>query len=425
MAVDILVVGGGGREHAILWKLKQSPRAGKLYCAPGNGGTAAIAENVAIDPEDVEALTRFVEEKNIGLTVVGPENPLGAGIVDHFNSKRLRIWGPTKAAARIESSKAFTKELMNEKNIPTASHRAFTDYEEALAYVREKGAPIVVKADGFAVGKGVVVCQTIAEAEGALKKMMVEKIFKESGATVVIEEFLEGPEITVQAFCDGTSYKLLPTTQDHKRVFDGDKGGNTGGMGAVGPLPWVTSDMLRDIEMSVIRPMLDALRERGTPYVGCLYAGLMITKDGPKVIEFNARFGDPECEVYMRLLRSDILDVFEASIEGRLADLDIEWNPGAACCVMIASRGYPETSEKGVPITGIEDANKMDEVTIFNMFTNHSGDTLVTNGGRVLGVSATGTSLKEALERAYEAIGKIHFDGMHFRRDIGAKSLGM
>ena len=407
----------------MLWKLKQSPRVGKLYIAPGNGGTGALAENVPVEVMELEKLAQFAKEKNIGLTLVGPENPLGGGVVDLFKSRGLRIWGPSQAAARIEASKSFAKQLMAEKAIPTAEYRSFTEYEQALAYVREKGAPIVVKADGLAVGKGVIVCQSFAEAEDALKKMMVDKIFNESGAEVVIEEFLVGQEITVQAFCDGTSYRMLPPTQDHKQIFDGDRGSNTGGMGVIGPLPWVTAEMMQTIETKIIQPMLETLRERGTPYVGCLYAGLMMTKSGPKVIEFNARFGDPECEVYMRLLKSDLLDILEASVDGMLASLPIEWHPGFASCVMLASRGYPETSEKEIPITGIAEAGEIEGVVVFNMATVLEGGDLKTAGGRVLGVSAVGDSLKGALDRAYTAINRIHFDGMQFRRDIGAKAL--
>jgi len=422
MATDVLIVGGGGREHALAWKLKQSPRIGKLYIAPGNGGTLSLGENVPIEAMNFDGLAKFAKEKNIGLTVVGPDDPLVGGIVDVFKSHNLRVWGPTKAAAQIEGSKAFSKQLMRDGGIPTADFKVCTEYDEALRYAHECGAPVVIKASGLALGKGVYVCETFEEIDRALKEIMVDRIFQDSGSKVVIEEFLDGPEISVHAVSDGNTYKMFPLTQDHKRALDNDQGKNTGGMGAIGPLPFVNDAQAADIEARIVKPTFDALKGEGISFSGLLYPGLKMSSQGIKVLEYNARFGDPECQVYMRLLKTDILDIFDACVDGKLEQQPIEWNSGFAVNIVIASGGYPDAYKKGLPITGIEDAEKLPGVIVFHAGTTFDGK-LKTSGGRVLGVSAVGDTLQDALDRAYEAVGKIHFEGMHFRRDIGAKAL--
>jgi phosphoribosylamine--glycine ligase len=424
--MDVLIVGSGGREHALAWKLKQSPRIGKLYVAPGNGGTAGIAENVPIEAMDFQKLAAFAAEKKIGLTIVGPDDPLAGGIVDAFQNHGLRVWGPKKEAAQIESSKAFAKEFMREGHIPTAEFKIFTSAPQAVAYVRTLNAPIVVKASGLALGKGVYVCNTIPEAEAAVDEIMVQRVHKDAGNEVVIEEFLRGEEISIHALTNGSDHILFPPSQDHKRAQDGDKGPNTGGMGVIVPLPWVTGEMMAKIENSIVTPSFETFKKRGIDFRGLLYPGLMMTVDGPKVLEYNARFGDPETQAYMRLLKSDMLDLFEASTDGDLAPLknSIEWTRGFAVNIVVASGGYPEKYEKGFPITGIEEAEKVEGVVVFHAGTKMEGGQLVTAGGRVLGVSALGGTLKTALDRAYTAINRIHFDGMYFRRDIGSKALG-
>ena len=423
MATDVLIVGGGGREHALAWKLKQSPSIGKLYIAPGNGGTRLVGENVPIEAIDFENLAKFAEERKIALTVIGPDNPLAEGIVDLFRLRGLRVWGPTKAAAHIEGSKAFAKNLMREAGVPTAEFEIFSNHDDALAYVRELGAPIVIKASGLSLGKGVYVCMTLAEAESALEEIMVQHVFKKSGDEVVIEEYLDGQEISIHALADGKDFVLFPPSQDHKQVGENDTGKNTGGMGAIAPVPWVGAEALKDIETRVVRPTLGALAEHGAPFSGILYPGLKMSSQGPKVLEFNARFGDPECQVYMRLLKTDLLDILEASADGKLAGTKIEWNTGFAVNIVLASGGYPDAYKKGFPVTGIEGADKVPGVVIFHAGIAIQGGNLVTSGGRVLGVSAVGDTLKIALDRAYEAVELINFEGKYFRRDIGAKAL--
>ena len=422
MAEDVLVIGTYPREHAIAWKLKQSPRVGKGYVAPGNGGTGNVAENAPIGVMEFEKLAEFAIEKKISLTVVGPENPLGEGIVDYFQGRGLRIWGPTKAAAQIESSKAFSKQLMADAGIPTAEFKVFMKHAEALAYVREKGAPIVIKVDGMVFGKGAYVCMTMDEAEDALKEIMLDNVHKTS-SKVVIEEFLDGQEISIHTISDGKTSVIFPTSQDHKTIGENDTGKMTGGMGVVAPMSWVSKEELADIDARIVRPTLKALVGKGSPLVGMLYPGLKMTSKGPKVLEFNARFGCPEAEVYMRLMKSDVFELFNACIDGTLTEFNMEWNPGFAATVIIASGGYPDEYKKGLPITGIEEAEKIPGVVVFHAGTRQANEQLVTDGGRVLSVSAVGKTLKEALDKAYEAVGKIHFEGIYFRRDIGAKAL--
>jgi len=422
MNTNVLVIGGGGREHALAWKLSQSCRLGKLFVAPGNGGTCQIAQNVAINAGDIPSLVQFVRDNQIDLTVVGPDEPLAFGIVDAFKVCGLRIFGPTQAAAKIESSKVFAKKIMEEANIPTAKFQVFDSYCKALKYVRSRGAPIVVKASGLALGKGVYVCKTIEQAESALQEIMLKSVHKEAGKEVVIEEFLEGQEISIHAFCDGQTHVLLPPAQDHKPIYDGDEGKNTGGMGTIAPLPWVNASVLKEIDCQIVAPTLKKLAEQGREFSGLLYPGLKMTKSGPKVLEFNARFGDPETQSYMRLLKTDILDILEACVDGRLSQITIEWQTGFAVCIIIASQGYPDEYKKGYLIRGIEQANQVQGVVVFHAGTSLGLD-LKTAGGRVLGVTAIGDTLRQALDRAYEAVHRIEFEGKQYRNDIGTKSL--
>ncbi len=420
----ILIIGSGGREHALAWKLKQSPRVGKIFVAPGNAGTAELGENVNIKPTDILALADWAQKNKIDFTVVGPDDSLALGIVDEFQKRDLKIWGPSKQAAQIEASKAFAKKLMKDNNIPTAEYQTFSDYHQALKYLENKGAPIVIKASGLALGKGVSVCQTLDEAKKFLQDVMVNKIFGDAGNEVVIEEFLQGPEFSIHAFSDGKTFQLLPPSQDHKPVFNEGKGPNTGGMGTIAPLPWVDQKLMDEVSSTIVKPALDGLKNLDSPFVGLLYPGLMLTKDGPKVIEFNSRFGDPETQSYMRLLDSDLFDILEACVNGNLADIKIEWAKKYACCIVLASGGYPGNYEKGLPITGIDEAEKMDDVVVFHAGTKTSDDgKLLTNGGRILGVTAVADDLQSALNKAYEAVKLIKFEGMHYRTDIGLKSL--
>jgi len=424
MISNVLIIGSGGREHALAWKLAQSPRIGKLYVAHGNGGTRDIAENIAIEATDAKGLARFAEKNSINLTVVGPDDPLALGVVDVFQSHGLRIFGPTRAAAQIEASKAFAKRLMRDSNIPTAPFRIFRKHESALEYVRKHGAPIVVKASGLALGKGAYPCKTLAKAEKALAEIMLERAYKQAGDEVIVEEFLNGQEVSIHALCDGKTSILLPTAQDHKPIFDGDKGKNTGGMGTIAPVPWVTDQTLRKVNEQIVRPTLQALAKKGKPFTGCLYPGLKMTDEGPKVLEYNTRFGDPETQSYMRLLKTDLLDVLDACVDGKLADLAVEWNSGFAVCVVLASGGYPGKYKKEILISGIAEAEKIPSVVVFHAGTMCS-DQLRTSGGRVLGVTAVGKTLQEALDRAYEAVRQIKFNGMQYRKDIGAKAIAM
>jgi phosphoribosylamine--glycine ligase len=425
MRLDVLIIGSGGREHALGWKLAQSPRIGKLYFAPGNGGTKALGENVAIPVNALERMAQFAQERSIDLTIVGPDDPLALGMVDVFKSRGLRVFGPSKRAAQIEASKAFAKQLMLESGVPTAEFAVFADYKQALKYVREKGAPIVIKASGLSLGKGVHVCTALTEAEEVLKQILVDKIHGEAGNQVVIEEFLDGAEISIHAISDGNHYKMMPSSQDHKRVGDSDTGPMTGGMGAIAPVPWMESEMMRLIEDSVVKPALEALAYRGYAFEGVLYPGLKITNKGPKVLEFNARWGDPEAQVYMRLLKSDALDLFEACVDGKLKSFKLEWHQGYAVNIVLVSQGYPDQYEKGFMISGIEEAEEIPGVVVFHAGTLYADGIVKTSGGRVLGVSAVAPTLKEALKKAYQAAQIIQYEGKYFRKDIGTKSLTM
>ncbi len=421
---NVLIVGSGGREHALCWKIAQSPRVDKVYCAPGNAGISQHAECVNIKASDIEALADFAQKQKIDLTIVGPEDPLAHGIVDHFREKGLAVFGPSSKAAAIEASKVFTKDLLSKAQIPTGRYRTFTDADEALDYVKNvTGVPVALKADGLAAGKGVILPQTIEEAEEAIDLIMRKKAFGDAGNSIVVEEFLTGEEASFMAVTDGTNVLPLATSQDHKPVFDFDKGPNTGGMGAYSPAPVVNDDLFLQAMQMIMRPTVKAMADAGRPYEGVLYGGLII-KDGiAKVIEFNCRFGDPEAQPILMRMKSDLVDVIEAALEGRLDSIEIEWDPRAAVCVVLASGGYPGSYEKGKPISGLEDAAAMEDVMVFHAGTALSDSGYVTAGGRVLGVTALGDTIKQAIERAYEAVGKISWEGMHYRTDIGQKAL--
>ncbi len=421
--MKVLVVGGGGREHALVWKIRQSPLVDEVYCAPGNAGIASEAHCLPIPANDVEALLAFAQREGIDLTVVGPEEPLVRGLADRFEEEGLAVFGVSAGAARLEGSKAFAKELMRRYGIPTAEFEVFSDPEEAKAYLRKRGAPAVVKADGLAAGKGVFPCRTLDEALEAVDRIMVERAFGEAGQKVVIEEFLEGEEASFLAITDGEAVVPFPSSQDHKAVFDGDTGPNTGGMGAYSPAPVVTHELHDQVMERIMIPTVRAMAREGTPYRGILYAGLMIRGQEAKVLEFNVRFGDPEAQPLVVRLRSDLVPLLEAARAGTLKEAHVEWDSDAAVCVVMASQGYPGPYQKGVPIEGLEEAQRMENVVVFHAGTAVQGGRIVTAGGRVLGVTAKGRGIGEAVERVYKAVGKIRWDGVHYRRDIGKKAL--
>ncbi|HLD59056.1 MAG TPA: phosphoribosylamine--glycine ligase [archaeon] len=418
--MKILLIGSGGREHALAWKIRQSAQCEKLFCAPGNAGTSQIAENIPINAEDIKALLDFVRKEKISLTVVGPDNSLALGIVDEFEAKGMKIFGPGKKAAMIESSKIFAKKLMQKYNIPTAFAQEFSSPEEAVAFVKKKGAPIVVKADGLALGKGVIICNSVSEAENAVKKIMVEKAFGSAGEKILLEEFLEGEEASYFAFSDGKNILPLVSSQDHKQVFDDDKGPNTGGMGAYSPAPVVSKAVEKKILQGIMQKTINAMRSEGTPYKGVLYAGLMIKGGEAKVIEFNARFGDPETQAILPRMESDIVEIMLACIEGKLAEKKIFWGENPCTCVVLASGGYPGHYEKNKEIFGLQ---KTGSAIVFHAGTKTENGKILTNGGRVLGVSALGKTIEESIQNAYSAVSKISFEKMHFRKDIGKKAL--
>jgi phosphoribosylamine--glycine ligase len=421
--MNVLVVGSGGREHALVWKLSQSPKVTKIYAAPGNAGMAGFGECVPVKSDDIPGLLAFAKAKAIDLTIVGPEGPLSMGIVDAFTKSGLRAFGPSAGAAEIESSKQFSKDLMKKYNIPTAEYAVFSDKAAAEAYVREKGAPIVVKADGLAAGKGVVVAETVEEALQALNMIMAEKAFGAAGDRVVIEECLRGEEASFMAFSDGKTVVPMASSQDHKRVFDADKGPNTGGMGAYSPAPVVTKQLERKVMETIMVPTVRAMEKEGRLFKGVLYAGLMIHDGEAKVLEFNARFGDPETQPIMVRLETDLIEIIDAILAGSLAKIDIKWKPESAVCVVMASGGYPGTYEKGKVITGLESAAQQKGVVVFHAGTALKNGTVVTDGGRVLGVTGLGTVIAAAIDNAYAGVREISFEGAHFRRDIGARAL--
>lgn len=418
----ILVIGGGGREHAICWALKKSEKVKELFCAPGNAGIAQIAECVPIAVTQFGELTRFAKEASIDLVFVGPDDPLADGIVDAFEAAGVPAFGPNKKAAEIEGSKIFMKNLLKKYNIPTAKYETFTDYETALSYLKQQQTPIVIKADGLAAGKGVTVAATMEEAEKALREAMVDKVFGDAGNQIVIEEFLEGQEMSILAFVDGETVKPMVPAQDHKPIFDGDKGPNTGGMGTYSPLPHIEQSIIDDAIVNIINPTAKAMVSEGRPFRGVLFAGLMITKDGPKTIEFNARMGDPETQVVLPRLKTDLVDIVLAAMNGRLGELEIEWSEEAAVCVVAASEGYPGTYPKGRVIAGIAEAEAQGAL-VFHAGTAMKDGELVTSGGRVLGIVGRGRDIAEARARAYEAVGVIHFEGKQNRSDIAMKAL--
>lgn len=417
--MKILVIGSGGREHAICTALKKSPKLTQLYCAPGNAGIAQLATCVAVQATDLDGILAWVRANPMDLVVVAPDDPLALGLVDRLEADGIPAFGPRQNAAIVEASKDFSKSLMAKYGIPTARHRTFTCLDQALAYLREAGAPIVVKADGLALGKGVVVAQTEAEAEAALREMMEDGKFGLSGSKVVMEACMTGPEVTVLAFVDGETLVTMPSSQDHKRAYDGDLGPNTGGMGAISPSPYYTPQLARRCMEEIFLPTVAALKAEGRPFHGVLYFGLMLTPDGPKVIEYNARFGDPECQAVLSLLESDLVDIFLACRNGTLAQTQISWRDEAACCLVLASGGYPGDYQKGLPITGLD---RVVGATVYHAGTAWKNGAVVTNGGRVLGVTATGATLAQAIDHAYAAAQPITFEGMECRSDIGRVS---
>ncbi len=417
--MKVLIVGSGGREHAIAVSVAKSSQVDKIYCAPGNAGIARIAECVDITAMEFEKLADFAEKNEIGLTIIGMDDPLVGGIVDVFEKRGLRIFGPRKKAAIIEGSKAFSKDLMKKYGIPTAEYENFTNPEEALAYLETAKMPIVLKADGLALGKGVLICNTLEEAKAGVRTLMLDKQFGDAGNTIVIEEYMTGHEVSVLCYCDGTHIKPMTSAQDHKRAKDGDKGLNTGGMGTFSPTPFYTDEVKKFCEEKIYQPTMDAMKAEGRDFVGILFVGLMLTEAGPKVLEYNARFGDPEAQVVLPRMKNDVIEVMNACIDGTLDTVDLQFEDKAAVCVVLASDGYPEHYEKGKLITGWDHFDGMEDYYVFHAGTKQTKDGIVTNGGRVLGVTAKGADLKEARKKAYEAVKYINFENKYMRTDIG------
>ncbi len=421
--MKILVVGSGGREHALVWKLKQSPDVDLIFCASGNAGTAQLAENVAIGASDLTGLARFAKQNHVDLTVVGPDDPLALGMVDLFEGQGLRVFGPNKSAARLESSKIFAKELMRAQEIPTAKAQTFSDAEAARWYCDEIQFPIVIKADGLALGKGVIIAPDRDTARSTIEIMMKQQRFGDAGRRIVMEEFLSGSECSLHALVDGDNYRLLATAQDHKRAFDGDEGPNTGGMGAFSPANNWNGEMAARFEKEVMRPLLDGLQANGIVFRGLLFPGLMITETGVRVLEFNCRFGDPETQAILPRMKSDLLPLLQATIDGKIDKQTIEWDERPSVTVVMASGGYPDKYEVGKTISGLDDAAKLDGVQIFHAGTKRTNNSVVTAGGRVLAVTALGSTIESARDRAYEAVKRIHFEGCHFRSDIAMSAI--
>jgi len=421
--MKILIVGAGGREHALAWKIKQSPLVTDVFCAPGNGGIAEIAECLDIQADDVKGLLSYAKKNKIDLTVVGPEVPLVSGIVDEFEKEGLKIFGPSKIAAKLEGSKVLAKEFMYEYKIPTAPFITFNNAKDAKGFLTQAEYPLVVKADGLAAGKGVIICENVQEANTAVEQIMEQKIFNEAGNNLVIEECLEGEEVSVMAICDGKDYCILESSQDHKRIFDDDLGPNTGGMGAYSPAPALSRDLLEEVEDYIINPVVEGMRNEGTPFKGVLYAGLMLTEDGPMVLEFNVRFGDPETQAVLPRLKSDLVEIMLAACNGKINKLNLSWYDKSCVSVVMSSGGYPAKYEKGKEITGLKKVAKKKDVVVFHAGTKKDGKKIVTSSGRVLGVTALGDDIEAAIENAYSAVEEIRFDRCFFRRDIGAKAL--
>lgn len=418
--MNVLMIGSGGREHALVKKLVESPRVTKLYTAPGNGGISCDSECVNIPVMDKEKMVAFAKENNIDLAFVAPDDPLAAGMVDAFEEAGIRAFGPNAKAAVIEASKVFSKDLMKKYNIPTAEYEVFDNADKAIEYINSRNEfPVVIKADGLALGKGVIIAKSFDEAKDAVKSIMEDKKFGESGNKVVVEEFLTGPEVSVLSFTDGKTVKPMVSSKDHKRAYDNDEGLNTGGMGTISPNPYYTDALAEECQKTIFEPTIKAMVAEGRPFKGCLYFGLMMTPKGPKVIEYNARFGDPEAQVVLPRLKTDLVDIIDAVIDEKLDEIEIEWSTDASACVVMASGGYPEAYKKGIEITGLNDKGNVDGATVYHAGTTYTDGKFYTNGGRVLGVTASAPTLDEALEKAYSAVKKIHFDGAHYRTDIG------
>ncbi len=422
--MKVLVVGGGGREHAIIMKLAESPKVTELYCAPGNGGISKYAKCFPVAATDVDGMVKLAKDLQVDLVFVAPDDPLVLGMVDAMQEAGFATFGPNKAAAIIEGSKVFSKNLMKKYQIPTASYEVFHTPEDAMRYMEEKNQfPIVVKADGLALGKGVMIPQNLEEARDAIHTIMEDRIFGESGANVVIEEFLTGPEVSVLCFTDGKAIAPMVSSMDHKRAYDEDLGPNTGGMGTVAPNPYYTDEVAKQCMETIFLPTIQAMQQEGRPFKGCLYFGLMLTPNGPKVIEYNCRFGDPETQVVLPLLKTDFVDIIEAISKETLGDLDIQWKDGCAACVVMASGGYPKSYPKGLPISGLNAQGQTAHCLVYHAGTQYDGQQFITAGGRVLGVTATADTLKDALARAYDGVNEIHFDQVHYRKDIGQRAL--
>lgn len=421
--MKVLVVGGGGREHALVRKIKESKKVDEIFCTPGNGGISYDAKCFDVAATDIDGVVNLAKEIKADLVVVAPDDPLVAGMVDALNEAGFKTFGPRANAAIIEGSKVFSKELMQKYNIPTAEYKVFDNAEEAIEYIKERNEfPTVIKADGLALGKGVIIPENLDDAIAGVKEIMEDKIFGASGNNIVVEEFLTGPEVSVLAFTDGKCVKPMVSSMDHKRALDGDKGLNTGGMGTVSPNPYYTQEVAKECMDKIFMPTINAMNNEGRTFKGCLYFGLMITPKGPKVIEYNCRFGDPETQVVLPRLKTDIVDIFEAIDNETLSDLDVEWSDDACACVIMASGGYPKSYPKGIEITGLSNG-QLDGVTVYHAGTKLQDNELVTSGGRVLGVTALGDTLENALKKSYDAVGKIHFEGAHYRRDIGKRAL--
>jgi len=420
--MKVLVIGSGGREHALCWKLSRSGRVSEIFCAPGNGGTSAIARNIALAVEDHNAVKDFCKDHGIGLVVVGPEAPLASGISDTLEGEGIKVFGPSYSASRLESSKIFAKQLMGQYNIPTAAFRIFDESTKAVEYIREIGAPLVIKADGLAAGKGVVVAHTTEEAVSAARSMLDEKEFGAAGSRIIVEECLEGEEASILVVTDGENIVPLASSQDHKRVFDGDAGPNTGGMGAYSPAPVVDDELFKQITDTIVIPTIKGLKEEGILYKGVLYVGVMVTSSGPQVLEFNVRFGDPETQAILPRLKSDLAELLLAAAEGDVSGIELEWDGRECVCVVMASGGYPASYEKGKEISGIAEA-EAEGAIVFHAGTHARNGNVVTSGGRVLGVSGMGQDIKEAIDNTYRAVGKIHFDNMHYRKDIAYRAI--
>ena len=421
--MKVLIIGSGGREHALIWKIAQSPKVSQIYCAPGNAGISQLARCVDIDANNIDKLADFAQKEKIDLTVVGPELPLSRGIVNEFNKQNLRIFGPSKEATEIESSKVFSKYLMKKYNIPTANYEVFQNIEEAFDYIKKQIFPLVIKADGLAAGKGVFIIKNLDQAGDALDELMKEKKFGEAGRQVVIEEFLEGEEVSILAFCDGRTVVPMVSSQDHKKIFDNDQGSNTGGMGAYSPVPFYLNEFKKTVLEEILKPTVKGLRSEGREYKGVLYAGLVLTKEGPKVLEFNARFGDPETQVVLPRLKTDLVDILNTVIEGSLHKINIEWNNNSAICVVAASGGYPGKYQKDKVISGLEGLEKMKDIIAFHAGTKFQDGEIVTSGGRVLGITAWDNTISKAKEKAYKGVKEIYFEDMYYRKDIAAKAI--